>query len=169
MPKESYFSAQVRKDFLTLGCFFHKLPDSIRSEETRFSPVKLFDAFVLKDGMFAAIEFKMVKGASFPFTQVRDVQVEALLNIEKAGGIAYFFLNHRYNGSNIVIVWRIKDYIKLRDIYGAEGRKSIPLQEYPKAWTVLERKNAHWELDEVIKEIEEYYGRAGELPEAEIC
>lgn len=160
MPKEVYFAGQVRKDFIDLGWFFHKLPDSIRSEATRFNPIKLFDAFVLNRGMFSAIEFKMVKGTSFPFSQVRDSQVQALLEIEKAGGVSYLFLNHRHNG-NAVIVWRIKKYIELREIWTQLGRKSIPLQTYPAPWTILERikKPARWDLQPIVEEIENEYGR----------
>jgi len=154
---EAYFAGQLRKDFTDLGWFFHKLPDSIRSDKTRFSPVKLFDAFIIKNGMFTAIEFKMVKGASFPFSQVRDSQVDALSKIEAAGGVAYFFLNHRYNGKNVVIAWRIKEYIFLVEYWSNNGRKSIPLRDYPESWTILKRENAHWKLDSIIKEIENNY------------
>jgi len=160
MPKESYFANQMKKDFDNLGWFFHKLPDSIRSAETRFNPVKLFDAFVLKNGMFAAIEFKMVKGPSFPFSQVRESQVGALLEIEKAKAPGFLFLNHRY-GDNTVIVWRIQEYIDLVEYWTIRGRKSIPLQEYPESWIILRRERAHWKLEKVIKEIEEKYAKCG--------
>lgn len=160
MPKEAYFASQVRADFMAMGWFFHKIPDTPSIKEVRFSPVKLFDAFVLNRGMFSAIEFKMVKGTSFPFSQVRDSQVQALLEIEKAGGVSYLFLNHRHNG-NAVIVWRIKKYIELRNIWTQLGRKSIPLKTYASAWTILERikKPARWDLQPIVEEIENEYGR----------
>ena len=57
------------------GCFCYRIPDS---------PVcrKPFDCFVLVDGLFTAIEFKMVGNSLQPH------QRKALLDVKQAGGIA---------------------------------------------------------------------------------
>ena len=86
-----------QNDFL-ISCqqsnfYVRKIPDAVRSPQSRFIPQKPFDLFVLHDSRFYALELKYskiiklkTKYSSFSLSRIRDVQLTNLRQIEERGG-----------------------------------------------------------------------------------
>lgn len=105
-----------------------KIPDSYGMN--RFASIKFFDALAVCQSKFFAMEYKMVKGKqAFAFSRVRDIQEATLWNIHLGGGNGYILINFREGKFNIVVCLHIVDYLYLKKMYNAIGRKSIPWKE----------------------------------------
>lgn len=88
---------QFQRDFLfsleQRGIFACKIPDAIRSPQSRFIPIKPFDMFILNGGVFYALELKYfkvqklkTKYSSFPLSKIRDNQLRNLRSVANNGG-----------------------------------------------------------------------------------
>jgi len=136
--------------------FYMKIPDSFGGGKGfRFTPIKNFDAFFIKDGKFMAIEYKMEKGISFSFDSIRDVQVESLLEVKKNGGstcIAIYVEREKK-----VILWNIEDFVRLKEYAISIGRKSISIIPAEKSWPVMiKERGQDWPIHIML---ERMYGR----------
>jgi len=153
--REGYFISELRRVFLSRGCFFHKIPDSIATSGSRFSTLKKFDAFIIYKGMFAGIECKLVKGASIAIDRFRNSQIDSFADLRAAGAPGYFLINHRYKAKNNVIVWTLDDFIIARTIAKGVGRKSINLTIG--GWPTLVKSHG-WNVDPLFQMMNHYYG-----------
>ena len=92
-----------QNDFL-ISCqqanfYVKKIPDAVRSPQSRFIPQKPFDLFALNNGKFYALELKYLKVkklktkySSFPLSKIRDVQLDNLRQIEQHGGKGFIVI-----------------------------------------------------------------------------
>lgn len=149
--KESYFANEMANAFRLSGCFYMKIPDSF--SEKRFTPVKNFDAFIIYNGKFCAIEYKMVRGASMSISSIRPIQIEKLKEISDSGAAAYFCLNHRWNTKNDVYMVPILDMIELIQ---NTTKKSIPVYEMakfkvPGKIKIAGCKGKYWDIKDFLE------------------
>lgn len=76
------------------GAFFYKIPDSIRSVVTRFTPSKPADAIIAYAGRAALVEAKHMRGyQAFGLRHLRASQTTGLAEWSKTGSPAYVVLN----------------------------------------------------------------------------
>lgn len=83
--------------------WYLKVPDIPRfgGDTFRANIPRPFDHIVLRNGTFIGIECKQSKNAtSLPFGSISDHQVDALLEIEKCGGVGYLLVNVRLTKSS---------------------------------------------------------------------
>ena len=108
---ESKFQQEIKNSLIDDGHWCFKIPDAIRSKETRFTPVKPYDLHATIDGLSIAIECKMLhdkplerfnldmllsaKEKKFKLKYSEGNQYRSLLKNECAGGLSFVFLNHR--------------------------------------------------------------------------
>lgn len=163
--KESIFASEMRKSFLKHTPFYLKIPDSYGMD--RFSTVKNFDALSIVAGTPYAIEYKLQKKkGSFPFSRLRDIQIDSLYNVYKAGGQGLIIINFRWAGFNKALAIDIVDFKDMIEYYTKDlNRKSIPWSEIgeclekkegklsPYAY-VLERKKyedgTFWDIEQLL-------------------
>lgn len=115
MSNERSFVQEIKSSAKKYGMYYYKIPDSpYVGSETRFQLKKPFDLFLIKDGEFIAIEAKYCKGnARFPFKNVKEHQIDALLDIEEHGCKAYIMINFRGEGVIATRAIRVKDFLEL--------------------------------------------------------
>ncbi|HEY4002880.1 MAG TPA: hypothetical protein VGO93_28670 [Candidatus Xenobia bacterium] len=76
--------------------FYLKIPDAgSPGAANRFTAVKFFDAVLWHGGRTLALEAKLSKGPSLSFDALREVQEDALLAVEAAGGRGFILVNFR--------------------------------------------------------------------------
>lgn len=98
----------------------------------RFIPSKPFDAFVVVDGNYHAIEYKMhKKTTAWSFNEVKEHQIQGLMDAKlKGGGEGWVFVNLRQKRVNrtfaiSVIAFNIEKYQYSK----YKNRKSIPVED----------------------------------------
>jgi len=144
--KESIFANEFKNACKDI-CFFYKIPDSYGNE--RFTPKKPFDCFMLDNGNFHAIEFKMQKSqGAFAFDKVRPHQIEGLQETIKAGAkTADIVINFRWKKHNKTYAIPISMFLSLRRAYSKAGRKSIPYSAIEKLIEIKRIKKEKWVWD----------------------
>lgn len=172
--KESNFASEIKRSCEVVNnCFYYKIPDSYMGE--RFLVKKPFDAFIVCNNKFIAIEFKMhkvvgVNGVgAFPFICVKDHQVEGLQKVVNAGGRGLVMVNFRINylkfTKNQFITKSINKtyYIDVAKFglqqyrHNKINKKSIPYSEIQISWRELTRTSRDltgklcWDIEGVLK------------------
>lgn len=85
------------------GVWYTKIPDIPRysGDTFRASIPRPFDYVALCNGVFVGIECKQSRNpTSLPLSNIKDHQVEAILNVEKCGGLGYLLVNVRITKSS---------------------------------------------------------------------
>lgn len=88
--KEKDFTRKFLKDYKAKHpkAFIYKIPDAFRTG------IKPFDAFIVNEGKFTALEFKVQEGKkTFRTSKVTPHQKEFLKQVKEAGGKAFVILN----------------------------------------------------------------------------
>ena len=155
--KESNFANEIKRACsLIPNCFYYKIPDAYNME--RFSPKKPFDAIIISNGKPIAIEFKMIKEKkSFAFSNVREHQINGLMEFADAGGDAYVMVNYRGERLNETYGRGIQEYLTNVEHWSGGGRKSIPyndLGDLCSDWFIVVRKKfnskLNWDLSPIL-------------------
>jgi penicillin-binding protein-related factor A (putative recombinase) len=106
---------------------YHKIPDQIYNPNARFNVEKKYDAYVLWQGRFTALEYKIHKTSNaWSFDSVRPIQKMSLLEVKRAGGKAYIVLNVRFDNIRKCYFIPIEEFNFLVQNL---TRKSIPIVE----------------------------------------
>jgi len=114
--KESIFQFELKGTFQDLGCWTLKIPDMIKTKETRFIPKKPADLIVICGLVPLLIECKQIKKwqkinpnyfgntkeklLKVPFTEYHQIK-ELVKFKEVAGGLAYYAINIRIKEEKI--------------------------------------------------------------------
>jgi len=128
--KESIFQMELKKTFEDLGCWALKIPDMIKTKETRFIPKKPADLVVVVNSIPLLIECKQVKKwqnikPSFfgntkekllkvPFMEYHQIK-ELLKFKDVAKSLAYYAINIRIKEERVnkMIIIHIDSMINL--------------------------------------------------------
>jgi len=148
--KESNFANEFKKSCKFLGYFYYKIPDSYGNE--RFTPNKPFDAFIMENGNFHAIEFKMTKSkVGFSFDRVRPHQEAGLLELLKHGAkTTSIIINYRFKKYNKAFIIPIEDFVKLKE---KSTKKSIPFKEIEKLTQIprIKKEGIYiWDFSKIV-------------------
>lgn len=167
--RESQFQQELKKTFEDAGCWSIKIPDSIRTKETRFIPKKCADLIAVVDGTPILIECKQIK-------EIKDIkfnffgntkekkeklhwreyhQYKELKKFEKKGrGYAYYAINVRTpNKINKLIFLSMEQFeliykndkpitkAQLLELckIGIQGKKGRFLDKYFDLWLMANR------------------------------
>jgi len=96
--KESDFHKEWRESWLYYypDCHIVKVPDSIRSAESRFIPPKPYDFYLFYKSQYIAMELKLKNiNRAISFNEVTEWQEENLKLVELNGGIGLIVINFR--------------------------------------------------------------------------
>jgi len=132
-------------------CHFYKVPSPPpRSRFTRFYKPRPYDFFLLKDGVFCAIELKyMNKERAFPLSKFKTYQIEALREAKRNGGLAVVVINIRQRKPRNISAYafdvdEIERFIK-------NGKASLPKEFILSGYKLLREKGkgkqAIWRVD----------------------
>ncbi len=103
--REKIFCDECVRYLKSTNCFYLKIPDSIRTEATRFLPKKPFDLIVSYSRIkhaedkisHEAIELKQSKQLRLEKSKITREQIENLCKIEKFDYKSFFIVNFRIN------------------------------------------------------------------------
>ena len=159
--KEIHFAAEVKKACDTFQCWYYKIPDAHTME--RFTPQKPFDAFIMYQGNFFALEFKMSKMKNFQIDKIKEHQI---LGLEKAflnGGFGAILINFRMSEEKINRTFAIttEQWKKIIALEELASRKSIPYSFFEdlKSKALVfeverlhlgEPKKLHWHIEAML-------------------
>lgn len=117
---ESQFQSKLKQDvkYLHPGIFWHKLTDSIMTENTRFIPKKPFDIFAVNNNIPYGIETKAHNNhRRFSITPRTREQIENLLEFKKScqnNNQAFLIINVKYELNDTKVNYAI--YFKPEEI-----------------------------------------------------
>ena len=149
--KENVIAGKIGSCLKTQG-FYMKIPDSFGTGAGgfRFTPVKNFDAFFVKDGKFLAIEYKIERGISFAFDSVRDIQIESLQEVQRNGGLTSIILY--VERAEHCIIWTVDQFIKLKNEAIEKGRKSISVIPPQPEWNIMvKERGKDWPINKLTE------------------
>ncbi|MGB9877684.1 MAG: Holliday junction resolvase RecU [bacterium] len=132
-------------------CHYYKVPSPPpRSRFTRFYTPRPYDFFLLKDGVFCAIELKYTnKESSFPLNKFKKYQIEALKEVKRYGGLAIVVINIRQRNPRNISAYAF-DIEEIESLY-QNGRASIPKDYLLSGYKLLrekpEGKRYIWRID----------------------
>jgi len=87
--KERQFAYEIGESMRELG-FYYKISDIPKAMGLRFQHERPLDAFLLQDGMFKAIEYKVLKHKTIKLSRdLKQHQIKNLNEVVKNGGEAY--------------------------------------------------------------------------------
>ena len=147
------------------SCHIYKIPDAIKSSESRFLAKKPYDIDALFDGRAYKMELKLqTKVGAFSFDSVTEWQIKNLKEAKDNGAVAVIAVNYRtqkvsgqakkkfgLDGTlNVVYVLDVDFFNSLdRNIY----RKSIPFEDLHFNSEVLQvgRVDGFWDIRKIVK------------------
>ena len=142
--KESDFGAEIRRSVpfarekLNTYIDYTKIPDSFaQSSDTRFTPIKFYDCFLIVKGIHHALELKLSKSISISFDSIREVQETKLQEVEKAGGKGFIVVNFRFEFSDREAFKRGKKQ--------CIASYAVPIKQWMEAKAVAKRKSLNLE------------------------
>ena len=135
---ESDFALEIKHSLETQlkDIHYKKIPDQLfnPSSFARFNPEKDYDAYVVHNGCFTALEYKFHKKmTAFPLSNVRPIQRSSLMDVHESGGNAYIIIGVRVERIKHCFFIPIKDFL---DYCNSADRKSMPvdvMKTYPSA------------------------------------
>lgn len=155
------FELECSKSAKYLGIYYKKLIVGAGfSSETSFVNKSGYDSYIVYKGMFYALELKSVIGNSFPFSNLKDHQIDGLKKVVEAGGKSLVLIKFVLENP-IVFAINFNDYIKLLDMYSNLNCKSLDVDQLLKFSNikkipVLPRKrvvkNPLWDLSVLFSE-----------------
>lgn len=140
------FEREIANSGKLYGMHIYKIPTPRYMEG-------IYDFLAVWNGIPVAIECKATRNeTSFSFDRVKPWQVEALQKMQENGGRSYILINTRRRRIQRAYILPITEYIRLRELYASEGRKSIPLEDL-KELPQLNRLNpAGWDIRPLFSE-----------------
>lgn len=173
--RERTFQGEVEKSFRLLKGIAHyqKIPDSFPPAPTKcwkcgsvvkprmnFTPPKPYDGFAAVKGAFLAIEFKMLTEArGWPLSSLSAHQVKNLIEVERAGGSGWVWINIRTKTAPRINEVRTLQVGKIIRIKNDLERKSIPFDRLMDEFIPIERFRVP---DPVVKEYCRHFGYKNE-------
>lgn len=124
-----------------LPFFYHKVADIPMSfvspdSKFRFNPTKFVDVFGCIQGRGFAFEFKLHKvPGSYPFSGLRDNQLQSLLDFEKAGGISRIVIGQIYDIDRFPTTKLQNDHVEGHEIMRGKVWRIFVIE--PQLWVAL--------------------------------
>ena len=138
---ETLFQSALRDSlcYYYPGAFYLKIPDAVRSAQTRFIPCKPFDiVFGHRRTGFVAIETKShIVTDAWPLDKVEPHQVDGLRGFIHAGGIGFILLQIKLGKGKKKIEYAVgfkpSTFDRMAEEYKVNiGRKSVPISDLSK-------------------------------------
>lgn len=107
-------------------CHYYKVPSPPpRSRLTRFYTPRPYDFFLLKDGIFCALELKYTsRDTAYPLSKFPPYQLDGLREAKRHGGLAIVVINIRKRNPREITAYAF-DFDEI-DALVKEGKASIP-------------------------------------------
>lgn len=144
--QEKDFALEIKKSIEKQlpNCHYHKIPDQIYNPKMRFNPEKKYDAYIVWQGCFTALEYKFHPSSNaFGFDKLSQIQRFNLLDAKRAGGNAYVVLGIRYDNIKGCYFIDIDKYIEIEK---QSNRKSLQLSELTRFISCSWKGSGEWEL-----------------------
>lgn len=132
-------------------CHYYKVPSPPpRSRLTRFYTPRPYDLFLLKDGIFCALELKYTnRDNAYPLSKFSPYQLDSLREAKRNGGLAIVVINIRKRNPREIAAYAF-DFEEI-DALIKEGKSSIPkaflLSGYQMPRERIERGKYIWRVD----------------------
>jgi len=132
-------------------CHYYKVPSPPpRSKMTRFYTPRPYDFFLLKDGIFCALELKYTnKDTAYPLSKFPKYQLEGLRQARNHGGLAIVVINIRKRNPRQITAYAF-DFEDIEALI-REGKASIPkaflLSGYQLPRERIEKGRYIWRVD----------------------
>jgi len=152
LEMKNIFEKEFLYSLKTLSfCHYYKVPSPPpRNRFTRFYTPRPYDFFLLKDGVFCAIELKYTnKESSFPLIKFKPYQLRALKEAKENGGLAIIVINIRQRNPRKISAYAF-DIEEIENLI-LNGKSSIPKDYLLSGYQLLrekpEGKRYIWRVD----------------------